>query len=59
MKVTDPVCGMTFEASEAIARIEWAGRTYHFCSESCHRRCASRPESYVAPAPSKVSGRHQ
>jgi YHS domain-containing protein len=32
--VTDPVCGMRVDQTKALTA-EFAGRTYHFCSESC------------------------
>jgi Cu+-exporting ATPase len=32
MKVTDPVCNMTIEDSEAVATSAYKGKTYFFCS---------------------------
>ena len=47
MKVTDPVCGMTIESEKAAARADFAGRTYYFCSEHCHKQFQSKPQQYV------------
>ena len=33
--VTDPVCGMELSREEAEHAVEYEGRTYHFCSQSC------------------------
>ncbi|MAT05884.1 MAG: copper-translocating P-type ATPase [Acidimicrobiaceae bacterium] len=34
--VTDPVCGMRIDPSEAAATVTRDGDTYYFCSNSCH-----------------------
>ncbi len=47
MKVKDPVCGMTIEASDAAAVSLYKGTTYHFCSSSCKEDFAKDPESYL------------
>lgn len=46
-KVTDPVCKMTFSVAEAATSVEWNGRTYYFCVESCGRKFEAAPERYV------------
>ncbi|HEC20484.1 MAG TPA: YHS domain-containing protein [Gammaproteobacteria bacterium] len=44
---TDPVCGMNVtEDSEHYT--EYAGKTYHFCSESCLRKFLAAPSQFVA-----------
>lgn len=58
MKVTDPVCGMTLESEKAAATEEWQGRTYHFCSTSCHHNFRTAPERYAGKAESACCGRH-
>ncbi|MGH9450988.1 MAG: YHS domain-containing protein, partial [Terriglobia bacterium] len=35
--VRDPVCGM-FVSTELSHRLEWHGKTLHFCSEECLRQ---------------------
>ncbi|MFP5489388.1 MAG: YHS domain-containing protein [Acidimicrobiia bacterium] len=34
--VTDPVCGMRIDPSQASATVTRDGDTYSFCSNSCH-----------------------
>ncbi len=51
-KITDPVCGMTLESEKAAATEEWQGRTYHFCSTSCHHSFRAAPERYTGKAES-------
>ncbi len=48
MKVTDPVCGMTIEGSEAPERSEYDGETYFFCSSDCREEFAANPDDYVS-----------
>jgi YHS domain-containing protein len=47
MKVTDPVCGMDIEDSDAVGRSEHEGTTYFFCSESCQEEFEANPEDYA------------
>lgn len=47
MSVTDPVCGMNFEAEKAEARADLGGRTYYFCSDYCRRRFDAVPMAYT------------
>lgn len=58
MQVTDPVCGMTFDAEKAVAKVEHAGKTYHFCSEACHKRFATEPGKYASRASQESGGHH-
>ena len=50
MKVTDPVCSMTIESSEAVGTLEHRGTTYYFCSQQCQQRFAQDPTKYNAAA---------
>ena len=43
----DPVCGMTFEKSDAAATREFEGRTYYFCMEGCAEAFAAEPAKYA------------
>jgi len=45
--VTDPVCQMKIRPSDAVASIEHAGTTYHFCSQDCADAFRESPEDYV------------
>lgn len=46
MEVRDPVCGMTFDESDAVAKQEYEGTTYHFCAEGCREAFEEDPERY-------------
>lgn len=46
MEVRDPVCGMTFDESDAAATLEHEGATYHFCAEACKEAFEEDPERY-------------
>ena len=48
MKVTDPVCGMEIEDSEAVGTSEHEGRTNYFCSSACKERFDSDPVSFTS-----------
>jgi len=47
MQVTDPVCGMSIDSGKAAATETFEGRTYHFCSASCHDQFRKSPERYA------------
>lgn len=47
MKVTDPVCGMSIESSEAAAQLKHNGNTYYFCSTHCRDEFKQAPERYT------------
>jgi len=47
--VTDPVCGMRVDPSDAPAR-EHKGATYHFCSDWCAERFDHDADAYIAAA---------
>jgi Cu+-exporting ATPase len=49
-KVTDPVCGMRVEPSDAPATREHNGATYHFCSVWCAERFDDDADAYIAAA---------
>ena len=44
----DPVCGMSVDAEQAAARVEYQGTIYHFCSEQCRKDFSADPQRYVA-----------
>lgn len=46
MREKDPVCGMDV-ASDAREQEAYAGRTYHFCSASCHTKFTTQPQRYA------------
>ena len=45
--VTCPVCGMTFDQSEAGATTTYDSQTYYFCSEGCRDQFTANPSAFV------------
>jgi uncharacterized protein len=43
---TDPVCGMRVDRAKA-QRVEYAGRTYYFCSDHCRVQFEADPAGYT------------
>ena len=43
----DPVCGMTVDPSRAAGRVDYSGKTYHFCSKGCVEKFRTDPERYL------------
>jgi YHS domain-containing protein len=43
----DPVCGMDIQADKAPFSEEYKGKTYRFCSDSCHDRFLKNPGQYA------------
>ncbi len=43
----DPVCGMTVDPATTPHRHTHDGREFHFCADSCRRRFAESPESFL------------
>ena len=48
--VTDPVCGMQIEQSQAAAQTTHEGQTYYFCSVECREKFEQNPAEYVGKA---------
>lgn len=48
---TDPVCMMNLEPAKAAEKVDYAGQTYYFCSENCHKSFMADPQKYVDSAP--------
>jgi Cu+-exporting ATPase len=46
--VRDVVCGMDIEPATAAASVEYEGKIYYFCSESCHQRFVAAPDQFVS-----------
>ena len=44
---TDPVCGMSIEASTAAGTISHGDTTYYFCSISCRERFEADPDQFT------------
>lgn len=52
--IRDPVCGMRISASEAFARIEYAGRDYYFCASGCKDMFTKNPALHTKQRPGAV-----
>jgi Cu+-exporting ATPase len=46
--VKDPVCGMMIDPAGAAASVEHQGKTYYFCSPSCHQQFVESPEKFAS-----------
>lgn len=58
MQVTDPVCSMTIESDKAAATEVFQGRTYYFCSASCHDTFRETPDRYAKKERGGGGGSH-
>jgi YHS domain-containing protein len=56
MKVRDEVCGMEFEADDAVVKIRLNGKMYYFCGERCKRLFKEHPDRYVPMEPGAERG---
>jgi Cu+-exporting ATPase len=45
--VTDPVCGMKIDSSQAAAQTMYQGQAYYFCSTECRDQFQQNPGEYV------------
>ncbi len=52
----DPVCNMRCDKDKATGQVEYQGKTYHFCSDSCQRAFEKNPEQYVKLGPTHYTG---
>lgn len=48
-KMKDPVCGMMIRPEDAPATEDHEGRTFYFCSTSCHAAFVAYPHRYGLP----------
>jgi xanthine dehydrogenase accessory factor len=46
-EATDPVCGMTVDATPASHPLEHDGQTYYFCMPGCRRKFEADPAAYT------------
>jgi uncharacterized protein len=52
---TDPVCHMTVDRSKALT-LDYAGRTYYFCSDGCRESFRADPDRYIDTGRVKTRG---
>ena len=50
-EVLDPVCGMTISTDDAVGHVEYQGRTYYFCSDSCVEQFRATPDAFLGDRP--------
>jgi YHS domain-containing protein len=43
----DPVCRMEVSPNNAVAKTDYAGKTYHFCSVDCKRKFDRDPAKFA------------
>ncbi len=55
---TDPVCKMKVDPAKAAAKVEYAGQTYYFCSDACHKAFSAEPRQYAGGVPDSGSHHH-
>ena len=51
----DPVCGMSVQADQTAARMEYGGKLYLFCSAHCLQKFKEAPERYAGTAAAPVA----
>ena len=56
---TDPVCGMKVEIKEGARRRDYAGETFHFCSDGCQKKFDADPYFYASGNAEKAGQRAQ
>ncbi len=49
MTSIDPVCGMQVDEQKAAGELEYLGRHYRFCAQSCLRKFEADPERFLNP----------
>jgi Cu+-exporting ATPase len=47
----DPVCGMDIETQDAAGTVDYKGKRYYLCSNSCVEKFKADPEKYLRPQP--------
>ncbi len=45
--VIDPVCGMKVDEKKALAKSQYKGVAYYFCSPICKQKFDKEPEKYL------------
>lgn len=55
--VTDLVCGMTVDPRRAMAKTEYKGTTYYFCTPKCHQAFTADPQKYLNAAKSRTKSK--
>ena len=56
LKVHDPVCHMDLAIGEAVAQMDYDGRSYSFCSQECKEEFSRDPEGVLRREAAKVHG---
>lgn len=53
---TDPVCKLSVKPEKAAAMAQYRGKTYYFCSSSCHKAFTAAPGRYARESTSTAGG---
>jgi len=54
----DPVCGMKINENEAVAKEEYRGKVYYFCSLSCRDAFRKDPDKHAKSGDSAPGHSH-
>lgn len=54
----DPVCKMQVDPAKAAAKVAYAGQTFYFCSEACHKAFTDEPRRYGGAAAPPSGSQH-
>lgn len=57
-RVTDPICGMEINPTEAAATCTFIGVTYYFCSAECHHLFERAPERHIVHLAHEPANEH-
>ncbi len=49
----DPVCGMKLDPATSKLKVEYKGKTYYFCSDTCKTKFEKEPAKYAEPSTPK------
>lgn len=54
----DPVCGMSVSEIKPMYKMEYMGKTYIFCSETCEEKFGNNPRKYLNEEEHFTHSRH-
>ena len=47
VEVVDPVCGMTITPEDSVGHVDYKGKTYYFCNDSCLEQFRADPPRFI------------
>jgi Cu(I)/Ag(I) efflux system membrane fusion protein len=54
-ELSDPVCGMTLKPEKVAFKETYQGKTFSFCSDSCHKKFLADPGKYASEKAARAS----